>query len=315
MALDLNPSFKGRDFISIHDYSTDEVAYILQFGLQLKKMQKEGIPHPVLAGKTLGMIFQKPSTRTRISFEVGMYQLGGYPLFLSPKDMQLGRGETIKDTALTLSRYLSGIMIRTFSHDEVLELAEYASIPVINGLTDFLHPCQVMGDMMTILEFKKTLKGIKLAFIGDGNNVAHSLLFGGAKTGMDVVIACPRGYEPMKEVLEAARQDAQETGARLWVVEDPYEAVENADVVYTDVWASMGQEMEAEEKEKHFARYQVNNKMLGLAKPDVIVMHCLPAKRGREITDEVMDGPNSVVFDEAENRLHIQKAIMALLMH
>lgn len=314
MALDLNPSFKGRDFISIHDYSPDEIAYILQFGLQLKKMQKEGIPHPVLAGKTLGMIFQKPSTRTRISFEVGMYQLGGYPLFLSPKDMQLGRGETIKDTALTLSRYLNGIMIRTFSHDEVLELAEYASIPVINGLTDFLHPCQVMGDMMTILEYKKTLKGIKLAFIGDGNNVAHSLLFGGAKTGMDVVIGCPRGFEPMKEVLEAARQDALETGARLWVVEDPYEAVENADVVYTDVWASMGQEMEAEEKEKHFARYQVNSKMLELAKPDAIVMHCLPAKRGREITDEVMDGPNSVVFDEAENRLHIQKAIMALVM-
>ncbi len=314
MALDLNPSFKGRDFISIHDYSPDEIAYILQFGLQLKKMQKEGIPHPVLAGKTLGMIFQKPSTRTRISFEVGMYQLGGYPLFLSPKDMQLGRGETIKDTALTLSRYLNGIMIRTFSHDEVLELAEYASIPVINGLTDFLHPCQVMGDMMTILEYKKTLKGIKLAFIGDGNNVAHSLLFGGAKTGTDVVIGCPRGFEPMKEVLEAARQDALETGARLWVVEDPYEAVENADVVYTDVWASMGQEMEAEEKEKHFARYQVNSKMLELAKPDAIVMHCLPAKRGREITDEVMDGPNSVVFDEAENRLHIQKAIMALVM-
>ncbi|NLW43783.1 MAG: ornithine carbamoyltransferase [Syntrophomonadaceae bacterium] len=314
MALDMNPVFKGRDFISIRDYSPDEIAYILEFAFQLKKMQKEGIPHRVLEGKTLGMLFQKPSTRTRISFEVGMYQLGGYPLFLSPKDMQLGRGETIKDTALTMSRYLNGIMIRTFSHDEVLELAEYATIPVINGLTDYLHPCQVMGDMMTILEFKKTLKGIKLAFIGDGNNVAHSLLFGGAKTGMDVVIACPRGYEPMKEVLEAARQDAQETGARLWVVEDPYEAVENADVVYTDVWASMGQEKEAEEKEKHFARYQVNRKLLDLAKPDAIVMHCLPAKRGREITDEVMDGPNSVVFDEAENRLHVQKAIMALLM-
>jgi len=314
MALDMNPVFKGRDFISIRDYSPDEIAYILEFAFQLKKMQKEGIPHRVLEGKTLGMLFQKPSTRTRISFEVGMYQLGGYPLFLSPKDMQLGRGETIKDTDLTMSRYLNGIMIRTFSHDEVLELAEYATIPVINGLTDYLHPCQVMGDMMTILEFKKTLKGIKLAFIGDGNNVAHSLLFGGAKTGMDVVIACPRGYEPMKEVLEAARQDAQETGARLWVVEDPYEAVENADVVYTDVWASMGQEKEAEEKEKHFARYQVNRKLLDLAKPDAIVMHCLPAKRGREITDEVMDGPNSVVFDEAENRLHVQKAIMALLM-
>lgn len=314
MVLEMNPEFKGRDFLSIHDYTREEVAYIMQLGFQLKKMQKAGEPHPVLAGKTLGMIFQKPSTRTRVSFEVGMYQLGGYPLFLSPNDMQIGRGETIKDTALTLSRYLDGIMIRTYSHDEVLELAEHATIPVINGLTDLLHPCQVMGDMMTILEHKGTLRGIKLAFIGDGNNVAHSLLFGGAKTGMDVVVACPKGFEPDERIMQQAKQDALETGARLWVVEDPREAIENADVVYTDVWASMGQEKEAVEKEKHFALYQVNQRMLNLAKPDAIVMHCLPAKRGREITDEVMDGPNSVVFDEAENRLHIQKAIMALVM-
>jgi ornithine carbamoyltransferase len=243
-----------------------------------------------------------------------MYQLGGYPLFLSPNDLQIGRGETVKDTALTLSRYLDGIMIRTFSHDEVLELAANASIPVINGLTDLLHPCQVMGDMMTILEHKGTLKGIKLAFIGDGNNMAHSLLFGGAKTGMDVVLACPKGFEPDEKIMQTAQQDALETGARLEMVRDPREAVQDADVVYTDVWASMGQEKEAEEKEKHFALYQVNQQMLKLAKPDAIVMHCLPAKRGREITDEVIDGPNSVVFDEAENRLHIQKAIMALVM-
>jgi len=314
MALKLNPSFKGRDFISIHDYSVAEVAEILEVAGKLKAMQKAGEPHPILAGKTLGMIFQKPSTRTRVSFEVGMYQLGGYPLFLSPNDLQIGRGETVKDTALTLSRYLDGIMIRTFSHDEVLELANHASIPVINGLTDLLHPCQVMGDMMTILEHKGTLQGIKLAFVGDGNNVAHSLLYGGAKTGMNVVIACPKGFEPDATILKNAQADAAMTGARLWVVEDPREAVQEADVIYTDVWASMGQEKDAEEKEKHFALYQVNQQMLDLAKKDAIVMHCLPAKRGREITDEVIDGPNSVVFDEAENRLHIQKAIMALVM-
>lgn len=314
MALDINPDFKGRDFLSIHDYTREEVSYLLEAALKLKAMQKAGEPHPILAGKTLGMIFQKPSTRTRVSFEVGMYQLGGYPLFLSPNDMQIGRGETVKDTAFTLSRYLDGIMIRTYSHDEVLELAKHASIPVINGLTDLLHPCQVMGDMMTILEHKGTLKGLKLAFVGDGNNMAHSLLFGGAKTGMDVVIACPQDFKPDPGIMQTAKKDALETGARLWVVEDPREAVQDADVIYTDVWASMGQEKEASEKEKHFALYQVNQQMLELAKSDAIVMHCLPAKRGREITDEVIDGSNSVVFDEAENRLHIQKAIMALVM-
>lgn len=314
MKIQLKKEFKGRDFISIHDYTREEVAYIMEVALALKSMQKRGEPHPILAGKTLGMIFQKPSTRTRVSFEVGMYQLGGYALFLSPNDLQIGRGETIKDTALTLSRYLDGIMIRTFAHEEVLELAEHATIPVINGLTDLLHPCQVMGDMMTILEHKGRLQGIKLAFIGDGNNVAHSLLFGGAKTGMHVTIACPPGFEPNQEILNKARKDAEETGARLEVVEDPRIAVEGADVVYTDVWASMGQEKQAQEKEKHFLLYQVNQELINGAKPDVVVMHCLPAKRGREITDEVMDGKHSVVFDQAENRLHMQKAIMALLM-
>ncbi|NLV16900.1 MAG: ornithine carbamoyltransferase [Syntrophomonadaceae bacterium] len=314
MTFDLDPIFKGRDFISIHDYTKEEIAYLLDLASKIKAIQKSGQPYPVLEGKTMGMIFQKPSTRTRVSFEVGMYQLGGYPLFLSPNDLQIGRGESVKDTALTLSRFLNGIMIRTFSHDEVLELAHYATIPVINGLTDLLHPCQVMGDMMTILEHKKTLEGIKLAFVGDGNNMAHSLLFGGAKTGMNVVIACPSGFEPDPEIMALAKEDAQETGARLWVVTDPEEALHDADVIYTDVWSSMGQEKESAEKEKRFASYQINQKNLALAKPEAIVMHCLPAKRGREITDEVIDGPQSVVFDEAENRLHAQKAIMAVVM-
>lgn len=305
---------RGRDFISIHDFSKEEIEYMLKVGAELKKMQKQGITHHYLAGKTLGMIFQKASTRTRVAFEVGMYQLGGHALFLSPRDIQLGRGETVKDTAQVLARMLDGIMIRTFDHDEVLELAQWADIPVINGLTDLLHPTQVIGDLMTIKEHKGELKGLKLAFVGDGNNVAHSLLFGGAKVGMDVVIASPGGYEPDAEILAAARQDAAQTGAVLSVVKDPKEAAAGADVIYTDVWASMGQEDEAEEKEKQFLAYQVNSKLMSLAQKDAIVLHCLPAKRGKEITDEVMDGPQSAVFDEAENRLHAHKAIMALTM-
>lgn len=312
--MEVNQSLKGRDFISIHDFTPEEIALMLETGLQLKKEQKAGIPHPVLGGKTLGMIFQKSSTRTRVAFEVGMYQLGGHALFLSPRDIQLGRGETIKDTALVLERMLDGIMIRTFSHDEVVELAHWAKIPIINGLTDLLHPTQVIGDMMTIIENKGALKGVKLAFVGDGNNVAHCLLYGGAKTGMDVVIACPKGFEPDAQVLKQAQEDARATGAKLWVVEDPVEAVTGADVVYTDVWASMGQEEEAAEKEKQFLKYQVNQQLMSHAHKDAIVLHCLPAKRGKEITDEVMDGPQSVVFPEAENRLHAHKAIMALVM-
>lgn len=310
----LDPRFKGRDFISIHDYTADEVQEIFKVARILKEKQKRREPHPVLAGKTLGMIFQKNSTRTRVSFEVGMYQLGGYALFLSSNDLQLKRGETIADTARTLSRYLDGIMIRTFSHDEVLELAKYADIPVINGLTDLLHPCQVMGDLLTVLEKKGRLAGLKLAFIGDGNNVAHSLMFGGAKVGMDVVVASPAGFKPSEEIVRLARADAAASGARIEVVEDPREAAEGADIIYTDVWASMGQEAEREARARAFVNFQVNAELLKVAKPDVIVMHCLPAHRGEEITDEVMDGPHSVVFDEAENRLHIQKAIMALTM-
>ncbi|HQA50904.1 MAG TPA: ornithine carbamoyltransferase [Syntrophomonadaceae bacterium] len=311
---EINDSLRGRDFVSIHDFTPAEVAYILEVGAKLKEEQKQGVPHPHLAGKTLGMIFQKSSTRTRVAFEVGMYQLGGHALFLSPRDIQLGRGETIQDTAQVLSRMLDGIMIRTFDHEEVLELAKWADIPVINGLTDLLHPTQVIGDMMTIKEHKGRLQGLKLAFIGDGNNVAHSLLFGGAKVGMEVVIATPPGFEPDSQIVSLAQEDAQATGAKLWVVNDPAEAVRDADIVYTDVWASMGEEDQATEKEQRFLKYQVNGSLMSLAKRDAIVMHCLPAKRGKEITDEVMDGPQSVVFDEAENRLHAHKAIMAVTM-
>ncbi len=312
--MEIGDKLKGRDFISIHDFNDAEVAYILEVGLELKQEQKQGLAHPLLAGKTLGMIFQKASTRTRVAFEVGMYQLGGHALFLSPRDIQLGRGETIKDTALVLARMLDGIMIRTFSHEEVLELAQWASIPVINGLTDLLHPTQVIGDMMTIQEHKGRLQGLKMAYIGDGNNVAHELLFGAAKVGMDVTCACPWGFEPDDKIMQLAQKDAHETGARLEVVESPWDAVKGADIIYTDVWASMGQEDDAEDKEKKFRHYQVNQALLREANRGAIVMHCLPAKRGKEITDEVIDGPQSVVFDEAENRLHAHKAIMALVM-
>lgn len=310
----VNDSLRGRDFISIHDFSREEIAYMLEVGAEIKRMTKKGIPYQCLAGKTLGMIFQKSSTRTRVAFEVGMYQLGGHALFLSPRDIQLGRGESVPDTARVLSRMLDGIMIRTFEHEEVLELAKWADIPVINGLTDLLHPTQVIGDLMTIKEHKGELKGLKCAYIGDGNNMAHSLLFGGAKVGMDVVVAAPEGYEPNEKIMQLALEDAKETGAKLWVVKDPVEAVKNADIIYTDVWASMGEEKEADEKEKNFLQYQVNSQLLSMANKDAVVLHCLPAKRGKEITDEVIDGPQSAVFDEAENRLHAHKAIMAVTM-
>ena len=305
--------FKGRDFLALHDYTPAEIAYILNFAQELKRQQKAGIPHPLLKGKGLGMIFQKSSTRTRISFEVGIAQLGGYGLFLSSRDIQLGRGETVSDTGKVLSRYLDGIMIRTFDHSEVEELAEAADIPVINGLTDLLHPCQALADLMTILEHKGTLAGLKLAFVGDGNNVAHSLAFAGAKTGMDVTICCPPGYEPDGEVMARARKDAEETGASLRVSHD-IASVAGADIIYTDVWTSMGQEEETLLRLEKFKDYQVNGDLVSMADPNVLIMHCLPAHRGEEITAEVIDGPNSVIFDEAENRLHVQKAVMALLM-
>lgn len=305
--------FKGRDFLALHDYSPAEVKYLLDFAVQLKAEQKAKVPHPLLKGKALGMIFQKSSTRTRVSFEVGITQLGGYGLFLSNRDLQLGRGETISDTGKVFSRYLDGIMIRTFDHAEVEELAAAADIPVINGLTDLLHPCQALADLMTILEHKGALSGLKLVFVGDGNNVAHSLAFAGAKTGMDVTICCPPGYEPDSDVMVRAQKDALETGVKLQVTHD-ISAVAGADIIYTDVWTSMGQESEQQMRLDKFRPYQVNSDMVKLASPDVLIMHCLPAHRGEEITAEVIDGPHSIIFDEAENRLHAQKAVMALLM-
>ena len=307
-------NMKGKDLISIHDLSREEIEQILETSQNLKMKQKLGeIYHP-LKGKTLGMIFQKSSTRTRVSFEVGMWQLGGYALFLSANDLQLNRGETIADTARNLSRYLDGIMIRTFSHQDVVDLAEYSSVPVINGLTDLLHPCQVLADLFTIKEKKQKLEGLKLVYIGDGNNMAHSLMFGGAKMGMHVVICSPSGFEPDPEITRLSRVDASKSGATINIEDDPVEAVKTADIIYTDVWASMGMEEEHEERLKSFANYQLNSELLEKGKEDVIVMHCLPAHRGEEITDEVVDGPHSIVFDQAENRLHVQKAIMALTM-
>ncbi|WP_407313799.1 ornithine carbamoyltransferase [Desulfosporosinus sp. SB140] len=306
--------FKGRDFISLHDFSQDELNCFLEVARELKAEQKSGHPHPILQGKTLGMIFTKSSTRTRVSFEVGIYQLGGQGLFLSGRDIQLGRGETIADTARVLSRMVDGIMIRTFSHQEVLDLAEFATIPIINGLTDLLHPCQVLADLMTIQEHKGRLAGLKLAYVGDGNNMAHSLMFGGAKMGLHVVIASPLGYKPDPALIALAQEDAKANGGLVEVIDDPLEAVKGADVLYTDVWASMGQEAEAGERMKAFQGYQINSESLKLAQPSAIVLHCLPAHRGEEITDEVIEGAHSVVFDEAENRLHAQKAIMALVM-
>ncbi|EEX69543.1 ornithine carbamoyltransferase [Mitsuokella multacida] len=306
---------KGKDMLSIHDLSVDEVQEILALAKELKAKQKAGVPHEILKGKTLGMIFEKSSTRTRVSFETGMYQLGGQALFLSNRDLQLGRGEPIRDTARVLSRYLDGIMIRTFGHDRVEELAKWADIPVINALTDLLHPCQVLTDLLTIEEYKgKNLKGLKMAYVGDGNNMTNSFLYGCAKVGMTFVAATPEDYRPDETVFKNALEDAKETGAELSLVTDPKEAVKDADIVVTDTWASMGQEAEHEARKKIFAPYQVNKELLKGADKRVIVMHCLPAYRGEEITEEVLEANADVIFDEAENRLHTQKAIMALTM-
>ena len=305
----------GRDLISIHDLSVDEVFEILDFAADLKMYQRVDACPDFLKGKTLGMIFEKSSTRTRVSFEVGMYQLGGSALFLSSRDLQLGRGEPIKDTARVLSRYLNGIMIRTYGHDRVVELAKYADIPVINGLSDLLHPCQVLTDLMTIREHKgKNFRALKMAYVGDGNNMANSYLYGAAKVGMDLTVATPANHKPDEKVFDNALTDAEETGALLDWTEDPVEAVKGADIVATDTWASMGQEDEHEARKKIFAPYQVNKKLLKHASKNVIVMHCLPAYRGEEITEDVFENNAHVIFDEAENRLHTQKAIMAMTM-
>lgn len=312
--VDLNKNLKGRSFLSLHDFSVEEIRYILDFAHYLKNKQKKGEPYQILKGKTLGMIFTKNSTRTRVSFEVGMYQLGGLALFLSSNNLQIGRGESIEDTARVLSRYLDGIMIRTYNHEDVIKLSEYSDVPVINGLTDLLHPCQVLADLMTIEEHKGQLQGKKLAYIGDGNNMAHSLMFGGAKTGMHVTIASPPGYEPDKKIVNLAKKDAKLTGSSIIVTNDIKEAAKDAHILYTDVWISMGQEEEAKKRIKDLGPYQINEELLKIASDEAIVLHCLPAHHGEEITEEVINGPHSLVFDEAENRLHAQKAIMALTM-
>lgn len=287
---------------------------ILELAASIKNRQKAGEVYEPLKNKSLAMIFEKSSTRTRVSFEVGMTQLGGHALYLNPSDLQLGRGETIADTARVLSRYVDCIMYRAFKHEDMLELARNASVPVINGLDDFEHPCQVISDIFTIQEKKGKLKGLKLAYVGDGNNVCNSLLLGCAIVGMDISVSTPKGYEPHAQLTAKAREIAARSGSRVHVVQEPRIAAKDADVLYTDVWVSMGMETEREEREKVFRHYQINQDLLKVAKKDAIVLHCLPAHRGLEVTDEVMDGPQSAIFDEAENRLHAQKAILVRLL-
>lgn len=299
-----------KHLLKMLDLSTEEIIDILNLADQLKYELKHGIPHPHLKGKTLGMIFQKASTRTRVSFETGMYQLGGYPLFLSSNDLQIGRGEPVQDTARVLSRYLDGIMIRTFEQKEVEDLAQYGSIPIINGLTDFCHPCQVLADLMTIREFKGSFDGLKMCFIGDGNNMANSLIVGCLKVGMAVSIACPDDYQPPKEILDFAAQ----YGDKFEMTNSPMQAAKDADVLITDVWASMGQEGEAEKRKKAFAGYQINDDLMAQAHADAMVLHCLPAHREEEITEKVFEAHANEIFEEAENRLHAQKAVMVKLM-
>jgi len=303
-----------KDLLTIFDLTSGDIELLLRRAASLKKKLKQGKIHQSLKGKSLGMIFEKSSTRTRVSFEVGMYQLGGQALFLSSNDLQIGRGESIADTARTLSRYLDGIMIRTFSQAMVEELAHHASIPVINGLTDLHHPCQALADLFTIQEKKHALKGLKVAYVGDGNNVATSLIQACVKTGIHFSIATPVGYELDIAVLKEAKTEGGKTSADIEVTSDPHRAVKDADVVYTDVWASMGQEAEHAKRLKAFQGYQLDAKLLNAARKGALVMHCLPAHRGEEISAEVIDGPQSVVFDQAENRLHAQKAVLEMLM-
>ena len=298
-----------KHLLKMLDLSREGIMEILNLADQLKYEQKHGIPHNHLQGKTLGMIFQKASTRTRVSFETGMYQLGGNALFLSASEMQIGRGEPVQDTARVLSRYIDGIMIRTFEQAEVEALAEFGSIPVINGLTDFCHPCQILADLMTVREHKNRLEGLKMCYIGDGNNMANSLAVGCLKVGMDVSLACPEGYYPDAEVLEFCKQYPN-----FRLVNDPIEAAKDADVLFTDVWASMGQEGEAEQRKLAFKGYQINDDVMAVAKPDAMVQHCLPAHREEEITAKVFEEHATEIFDEAENRLHAQKAVMVMLM-
>ena len=311
----LKTSLSKKDILSIADLSTNEISMILMLAGKLKRERKSGKSRPFLRGKMLGMIFQKPSTRTRVSFEVGMYQLGGGAVYLGANDIQLSRGETIEDTAKTLSLYLDCIMARVYNHKDVQTLARYASVPVINGLSDSFHPCQILADLMTIEEHKKKLKGLQLAWLGDGNNICNDLMIGCAKTGINMNAACPSGYEPLEEIVELAKAEAKKTGVDITITNDSASAVKDADIIATDTFISIGKEGELATREATFLpNYQVNTDIMKLAKRDAIFMHCLPAKRGMEVTADVIDGKWSVVWQEAENRLHIQKALLCLLM-
>jgi len=303
-----------KDLLTINDLTREDIEGLLQRSAWMKQARKDGVVHQPLLGRSLGMIFEKSSTRTRVSFEVGMYQLGGQALYLPAQDLQMGRGEPVADTARTLSRYLDGIMIRTFSQKIVEELARHASIPVVNGLTDLHHPCQALADLFTVRERRGTLEGLRLCYVGDGNNVAHSLIEACAKVGMHMALACPPGYEPDAAIMRQAKQAAAAAGSELTLSSDPKKAARGADVLYTDVWASMGQEQEQSQRVKAFAGYQIDASLMREAASDAIVMHCLPAHRGEEISAEVIEGPHSVVFDQAENRLHTQKAVLEMFM-
>lgn len=305
-----------KDFISIHDLSAKEVEGILALAADLKDKQKNKVKHEYLWAKSMAMIFEKPSIRTRVSFEIGMWQLGGLAINLDQEAIGLGVRESIPDVARTLSRFADAILLRTFAHEKVTELAKYADVPVINALSDLLHPCQALSDVFTVKEIKgsKGIEGIKMAYIGDGNNVCHSLMFACAKVGLNLTVATPKGYEPDEKIAKLSMADAKKTGVEIDILNDPVIAAKDADVIYTDVWTSMGQEKEERVRSKEFGAFQINSKLTKLAKPDYIFMHCLPAHRGAEVTDEVIDGPNSVVFDQAENRLHVQKAILVKLL-
>lgn len=303
-----------KHFISVADLTTKELWKVLNLAVELKREWQQGGNEPMLKGKTLGMIFQKSSLRTRVSFEMGMIHLGGQALYLSPNEIQLGKRESVADVARVLSGYVDGIMARVFAHRDIEELAAYSRVPVINGLSDYNHPCQAVGDLLTIYEQRQELRGLKLAFVGDGNNVANSLLLAGGRVGMDVTVASPRGYEPYPAVVQLAREFAAAHGSQIAIGNDPAKAVQGADIIYTDVWTSMGQEAEAEERHRRFVGFQVNETLVAQASSNVLVMHCLPAHRGDEITDAVADGPHSVLFSQAENRLHGQKAILAMCL-
>lgn len=311
---DKSLNIKGKDFLTLADFSADEIKGLLEKAKQLKEAHLQGAETSILKGKILGMIFEKSSTRTRVSFEAGMLQLGGHALYLNSQDLQLGRGESIADTAKVLSQYVDAIMIRTFSHEKIQELAYHADIPVINGLTDLYHPCQALADLLTIEEKNGELKGQNLAYIGDGNNVAHSLMIASAKMGVNITIACPAGYEPDQSVLQQSQEFAELSGSKVIVTHNPEEAAANADAIYTDVWTSMGQEAENDKRLKDFADYQVNEYLVQNAKKDYVFLHCLPAHRGEEVTAEVIDGNNSAVFQQAGNRLHVQKAILSEIL-